>query len=146
MSKKTKQEYRSKGKVTVKNESPNDYLKMKPVWAFSRVKQIEKWTIYCDDFNKTVIPKLKDFEGMTLNEIKQQTHDKSNKSSNHFLKYDDLTIAAKKEVDEQKDNLDGLFSLRINNMKRLVGILEINVFYILWYDQKHESIKTQNIK
>ncbi len=145
MSKKTRHAYKSTGKNTVSEECPNDYLKMKPVWAFSRVKDIKEWTIYCEDFYKTVIPKLKDFEGMTWNDIKNQTHDKSNRSNNHFISVADLTIEAQRKVDEQKDNLDGLFSLRITNLKRLVGILEKNVFYILWYDQKHESIKTKNI-
>ncbi len=146
MSKKTRQAYSSKGKSTISKENPNDYLKMKPVWAFSRVKNIDAWTIYCEDFYKTVIPKLKDFEGMTWNDIKSQTHDRNNKSNNHYLSIEDLTVEAQGMVDEQKDNVDGLFSLRINNLKRLVGILEENIFYILWYDQEHKSIKTKNIK
>ena len=121
-------------------KNPDSFMNNNPVWAFSRcVNKNEKWTIFCHDFYENAIPKMADFERMTWREIIRQTHDRSNKSSNHYIGMDKLSAEAKKYFPNYYDS-ETLFSLRIDNLRRLIGFLDNGTFYILWYDQKHEVV------
>lgn len=123
-------------------KSPDSFYSQKPVWAFIRAVQDEQseWTISCSKFIRDVIPKLKSWESMTWRDIFKQTHDDS-KSSNHFINKSDLTDEGLKNLPNYYDD-ECLFSLRINNKERLIGYLEGNVFYILWFDQEHKAVKS----
>lgn len=123
---------------------PESWKKKSPVWAFNLYRiQEHRWSVECEDFAINCVPKLKQFEGMTWEEILRQTHDKG-KSSNHFILSLDLLCreAQKILMDEQCYPVDQLFSLRIDNRRRLIGFLDDGIFCILWYDQNHEIVKS----
>lgn len=122
---------------------PESWKKRKPVWAFNLYRvQESRWSVECEDFAINCIPKLKHFEGMTWEDIMRQTHDKG-KSSNHFISIDALCSEAQKIlINEQYYPTDQLFSLRIDNMRRLIGFLDDGIFCVLWYDQNHEIVKS----
>lgn len=142
MSKKPVKKYNPQSKNPTVKQSPDGFMKNCPVWAFSKCAQKnQKWTVFCRDFYETGIPKMMSFEGMTWGEIIRQTHDKTCKSSNHYIGFDKLSPQGKQNFPNYYDS-DNLFSLRIDNLKRLIGFLEDGTFYILWYDQGHEAVMT----
>lgn len=142
MSKRPAKQYTPEIKKPNLRQPPDGFMKRNPVWAFSKcVKKNQRWTIFCQDFYENGIPKMIDFEGMTWGEITRQTHDKSHKSSNHYIGLDKLTPQGKQNFPNYCAS-DNLFSLRIDNVRRLIGFLEDGTFYILWYDQHHEVVST----
>lgn len=96
----------------------------------------------------SMLKKLGTFERMPWAEIKQQTHDiKKNghgRSSNHFIEIDSLKPIAKRRLEELGYQYisDLLFSLRLQNTERVIGILRENTFDILWYDPNHSVSKS----
>lgn len=120
---------------------PDSFDKKSPSWAFFRCDKESRWCVWRDEhahFREHVLPKLMELEKMTWREIKQATKSYGNGSMHH-------PISTNKIIDEAKDRLrklriydDDLFSLRLDGTKRIYGILESGVLYILWYDDKHE--------
>lgn len=91
-------------------------------------------------FLKEIHPKLKIFESLTWDEIEQQTygHDKR-KTKHHFIKIERLVPEARAKLKEFKlDDLDELFSLRLEGKLRIFGIRYLNFLKILWFDRDHE--------
>lgn len=74
---------------------------------------------------------------MTWRNITLQTHDRG-RSSNHFINIDSLSREAQKRLESMNIFVDQIFSLRLNNKVRLLGILENGTFRIIWYDENHE--------
>jgi hypothetical protein len=73
---------------------------------------------------------LQNFETMTWSEIR---------NGSHMVSVDDLIRPARKRLEELKlDDLDYLFSLRLAGKERVWGILEGNIFNILWWDPLHK--------
>ncbi|HSX38101.1 MAG TPA: hypothetical protein VLE95_04640 [Chlamydiales bacterium] len=59
-------------------------------------------------------------------------------NGSHFVNRSDLCPEAQKRLMQiKKDDLDQLFSLRITGRKRLWGIKEGNVLWLLWWDPEH---------
>jgi hypothetical protein len=86
------------------------------------------------------------FDPLQLQEVLQKIfhcqkltwHDLRNNGS-HFVNLKDLCPQAQKRLIQiQKEDLDQLFSLRITGQKRIWGIKEENVLWLLWWDPKHE--------
>lgn len=115
---------------------PTSYLGKNPVWQFRRIdKEHARWSLRdCCNFNKDVLEKLHDFEGMPWSEIINT----NGVDTNHFVQITDLCKEAQKRLETLKVYEDELFSLRLSNTKRLFGILNDGVFRVLWYDPKHE--------
>lgn len=131
---------------------PVQYDKMAPGWSFTRISKETEWTFLPDEFiqkqgdcinSKCILSRLASFENMNWSDIKNQTHDK-NKSSNHFI--EDFSKLCKKAKRRLRDLniLEDFFSLRLENKKRIYGILRSNVLEILWYDNNHEIYPTDN--
>lgn len=73
------------------------------------------------------------------------THDKSGKTKNHPVDLDKLTKQARKRLNQiYNDDIENVFSLRHNNLFRVIGILQANIMYILWIDSKHEVSKVSS--
>ena len=78
-----------------------------------------------------IIPKFKQYESMTWGEIEG--------SESHFVDIDGCSKEAQKRLKEIKlDDSEQLFSLRINNKKRILGRREGVVFCVLWWDPEHK--------
>jgi hypothetical protein len=60
-------------------------------------------------------------------------------NGSHLVNRQDLCSEAQKRLLEiQKEDLDDLFSLRLSGRKRIWGIKEGNVLWLLWWDPAHE--------
>ncbi len=126
--------------VPARRYDPDSYMNERPVWRFEKAEiSGSEWIL--DKINDCdfIIMKLVNFERMTWREICQQTHDMG-KSSNHFLSISSMTKDAQQLIEErQYQEYEGsFFPLRLDNKRRLIGILTDDIFYILWYDQNHE--------
>lgn len=137
--KKTKKTHNKAGKQTVIKESGSDLKK--PVWAFD---QIDKDGPFAFNINrqefkhKEFIDKIVSYSAMTWADIKKQTHD-NGKSKNHNLDEGKLSVDAIKRLEKlnRNEESDSLFSFAFNNMLRIIGIREKEVFHVMWYDNEH---------
>lgn len=122
-------------------ESPEGYLKKHPIWAFQRCDlEHPKWSIKnCDSFCMDILDKLISYEGQTWAEIISASGGKKNGgTNNHFENISELCREAQKRILDLHLDIDQLFSLRLTGKQRLYGIVNSEVFTILWYDAEHE--------
>lgn len=76
-----------------------------------------------------VIERLKRFESMRWGEIEGP--------DNHWIEAKDLIRSARACLERDWQGADQVFSLRIDGATRIFGIIDHQVFYILWYDPNH---------
>lgn len=114
-------------------ENPDSYFGWKPSWSFSKCDfQHEKWSLRRSDIFGEIIPKLISFENRTWGEIV------SDKKHNHWIESDSFAKGAQSRMVELNLYYDSLFSLRLTGEMRLFGYIENGIYYIIWYDPKHE--------
>ena len=102
------------------------------------VEKIED-EIICNVFTEKIYPKLLQFESMTWDEIRQQTHGSRGKSSSHNIDVDDLYPEAKERLKILKyDDRDKIYSLRLEGTVRIFGFKELNYLDIIWIDLNHK--------
>lgn len=90
-------------------------------------------------FMSKIYPKLRDFELRTWSEIERETTGKEGRSKHHSIDIKDLSKEAQKRLNELNINdLDCLFSLRLDGTLRVFGIRKLNYLRILWIDPDHE--------
>ncbi len=93
-----------------------------------------------EGFQRTIYPKLKSFEDNTWIEILSFKHRQKNKmvTNSHNVPVAKLCKEARDRLEELKYNVDELFSLRLEAMKRIYGFRVHNYLEILWIDLNHE--------
>lgn len=102
-----------------------------------------RWSLNaCDNLYDKVILKLKNYEGMPWRQIIAASGGRSSGTNNHYEDVADLTKEARDRMTEIHIEEDRIFSLRLTSMERLYGILDGNVFFVIWYDAKHEIYPT----
>lgn len=79
-----------------------------------------------------VLSRLKNFESMTWREIDGNT-------GSHGVSLSSLSKEARDRLEEiRQDDAPELFSLRITGAARVWGILDEEVFRVLWWDPNHQ--------
>lgn len=69
---------------------------------------------------------------MTLHEI-------TNNGDSHNIEVNQIVKDAQRRLEEiRQADVDELFSLRLSGKERIWGIVDRNIFKILWWDPKHE--------
>lgn len=127
-------------KKTSKIFDPNDYKSTQPVWSFKFADfEHDCWKVEHEDFvSKSILKKLKDFEGMTWQEIDSASGGKTKGTNNHFISFKEMIKDAQNRARELKLlEYEELYSLRLGGRNRLYGILNNGIFYIVWYDYDH---------
>lgn len=92
-------------------------------------------------FTEKIYPKLIQFEKITWDEIRLQTHSSKGcmKSNNHDIDVSDLCQEAKKRLRMLKLNdRDKIYSLRLEGTVRVLGFRVQNCLDIIWVDLNHE--------
>ncbi len=106
----------------------------RPLWAFRSLDLQGPWC-WAQMATTTlleVMERLKNFENMTWVEIEQR-------SGSHFVDRDSLIKAANDRLAEiRQDDVDSLFSLRINGKARIWGIRDEHILRVLWWDPEHQ--------
>lgn len=123
----------------VKSESADNLL---IVWSF---KNIDRDGYFAFDLSrgdldaKFIFDKIINYSTMTWREILRQTHDEG-KSKNHTIVLDSLSKKARERIEklELADKVDNIYSLALDNTKRLIGIRNGAEFQVIWYDANHD--------
>jgi len=115
--------------------------KEKPIWSFDNVDNDGVFRFSIDKIDSNlIIDKILSLSKMTWFDIKKATHD-DGKSKNHELDYEGISsegknrIIAKKLTDEDRE---AIFSLAFTNKVRVIGLKKGKIFYVIWYDPKHD--------
>jgi len=120
---------------------PNNYLKEFPSWRFGAMDMKGEWGWGRVSGEKLaeIREKLTDFEGMTWNEILV-----SQRTRNHRVSIERICFQAQKRLTEIKlDDTSCIWSLRLSGKNRVWGILDGNVFLLLWWDPDHKVYPTE---
>ena len=112
-------------------KNPETFNSSSPSWCF-RLCDKEYWTLTASDFMMEILPKLKEWESQTWNEILV----KANKQ-NHSIDAEKLNKLARERLDMMRIEAQSIVSLRLQGTHRLYGYRIGSVFYILWYDKDH---------
>lgn len=105
-------------------------LDQKIGWNFSRMDKQGKFKCtLC--LLEPYTEKLVALEGVTIDNILKKKH-------NHPMNTDKLSRDAKARVDVLNIEEETLFQLDIGTPARIWGILEGNIFHIVWLDRNHE--------
>lgn len=121
-----------------KAEFDEDWREMKPAW---RVSLLEMHTPYgwkeIDQAEAVQVrDRLASYESMKWKEIIPSYR-------SHLIKVTDLSADARNHlVAIEQDDVDSVVSLGIDQLSRVVGILEHNILKVLWWDPEHEVCPT----
>lgn len=123
--------------------------------GFSLNEQPFKWTFEdclwehegwkdCKDlkfFSENILSKLQNLESQKWQEILNSSGGKAegHGNNNHFITGDKLPREEKITFIKlgYMENYEKVFSLRLSAKERLIGVVDMNNFRILWYDAKH---------
>lgn len=98
-----------------------------------------------NNFETIILPKLKNFEQLTWREISQLKHPSKGgtKSNNHEVSVSKFIKEARDRLCLLKmDDVDTLYSLRLEPKVRIYGILNTGTLDIIWLDMNHEIYPT----
>lgn len=135
-----KSSVRTSKRTSISSYSSDD---MQAVWRFDMLDRSGDFAFDINraDFNANLfLDKMISYSNMTWREIKQQTHDKQNKSKNHHIDAGDLSDAAQDRLKalRYEEYSDSIFSFALDNLVRVFGIKNNEYFHIVWYDPKHQ--------
>lgn len=99
----------------------------------------------CEDirfFAEHVISKLQELEKSTWQEILSASGGKApgHGNNNHFINGTKLPAEERHKFIElgYMRDFEKVFSLRLGGKERLIGIVDLGIFKILWYDANHK--------
>lgn len=124
----------NKNKIVKTLEKPLDIMDSPISWNFSYMDFGGKWP--CDfiklhKYYKNIVS----FEGIKVKDIFNfQRKDRHT----HPISINRLNPIAQTRLNDLNLNYDIIYQLRLTQKVRLWGILEYNIFYILWLDENHE--------
>ena len=121
------------------------------VWVFNRAVINGKFSFSPNrsDMNTVeILSTIMEYNKKTWPEVENELHgSKNRKTKHHFIgeSYDSFSKTAKEEVDRFLDeqDLDRLFSFRIDGKTRVLGIREGEKFFVMWFDPNHEFYPVQ---
>jgi len=130
------------GKSVRFNAAPESTDGQSPAWQFhKRDKDHTKWgwsKLSAEDFQGILHTHLCQFETMTWAEILKASGGRTHGTNHHNIELSRCSKEAQKRLQELKsDDVDELFSLRINATTRLFGIKEGRVLRFIWHDPDH---------
>lgn len=139
-------------KATGKKKIANEILKSEgyydkyPRWAFSKCDfEHEKWGISCKSgVLDNLLLTLKSLESMNWCTILSNTNGRVGNTRSHSIAIECLKEEAIERLRELNlDDYDELYSLAVDNKKRIWGVINDGVFNIIWYDLNHEVCESK---
>lgn len=114
-------------------------------WSFEKCLWEHGGWRDCKDikfFVEHMVSKLQELEKSTWQEILTAAGGKSegHGNNNHFINGINLPSEERRkfiELDYMRD-YEKVFSLRLSGRERLIGVVDLNVFNILWFDANHK--------
>lgn len=134
-------EHPSEGKAVGQAESPERTNHQFLAWRISRFDWDGPWGVKAlddDSLHHLIRGACHHFESMTWAELLRASGGKTKGNNHHYVPVKNLSKPAKDRLrDLQSDDLEELFSLRIDGTKRLYGVRDGRAFCALWYDPAH---------
>lgn len=140
-SKKTNAKATQLSKVPARQVYSSDGKKL--VWAFDNVDRNGPFyfDVEREGFDsKTILSWMIVMSNRTWSEIRRDTHDASDKTCHHYLDFDGMSKEAKERVKLMipEEDREDIFSLRITNLLRIIGLRKDEVFHAKWFDKDHK--------
>jgi len=112
------------------------------IWVFNSVDRDGefRFDVNRDDMcHKDVLDKIIHYNARTWADILTETYGDSNKSKHHVLPYEHLSKGAKDRITKLglDDECDSIFSMRLNNITRILGFRYGQFFIVKWFDPNH---------
>ena len=146
MSKKTSKTKYNKAKRTGRPEAASEsFYNKHPLWAFQRCDfDHPEWGMACNaDMLNKVFKYLSGLESQSWGEILSATSGRKHNTRNHLIQLIRLDTKAQKRASEINiDEFDGLYSIATQSLMRIWGLITNGVFYVIWFDPKHEIYPT----
>ena len=117
-------------------QNPETFNSACPSWCF-RFCDKERWNFSPNDLVDDILPKLKEWEAQTWNEILVKA-----KKQNHSIDAEKLNKLAISMLNAMHIEVEAIVSLRLQGTYRLYGYRIGSLFYILWYDKNHGDNNT----
>lgn len=141
MGKKKELQYASSGSKKHIIQQPVSTDNERMIWIFSEIDTdgLFRFDPYREDFcANEIFDKLIQFNKRTWSELRKETHD-NGKSCHHILSDSKLSKEAEERIEHLKlnDRRDQIFSLRLNNKCRIIGLRDGAKFIVKWYDPEH---------
>lgn len=89
------------------------------------------------------IEKLQLCESLTWGDMIQVYGGKTEGNNHHFFSIEELPKDKRLYLSAKFQEHDQAFSFRMDGKKRLIGVKDRAVFYVLWYDPEHEILKSE---
>ena len=121
---------------------PNTFYQSHPAWRVGKMEMVDPFGWHNMDGRKLseLRQKLGNFESMTWAEILIKA-----KKQHHAIPKKDLCKPARDRlIAIQEDDVDDLVRLRLSNLERVWGILDGDVFRVLWWDPYHLICPSRN--
>ena len=116
-------------------QNPDSFQRHPIRWSFSifDMKGPFGWSVCSVQILEEVLkPRLSSFETMTWGEIESS-------GQSHAIQRDRLSKEAQNRLAEiKRDDIDEVFSLRIDGRKRIIGVRDKDIFMFLWWDPQHK--------
>ena len=115
---------------------PRSIMDMQPAWRLSnmRMKSPFGWDAITRSDMEQVVGHLKGLESMAWSEILVGA-----KKQNHHCDVDGMCKRARECLeDDWQGGVDELLTMRLSNKKRVWGVLEESIVYLLWWDPEHD--------
>ena len=123
------------------------YLKMYPIFSFRKYDAGAPWATRRDGKPTTdgVFKNLGGIEGQRWGEIECACGGRSHGTNSHNIPITDMSKDAQKRANSIGLNETELFSLRLQGVVRLFGVIEPEngCFHVIWFDPAHQVCPTK---
>ena len=126
--------------TTIPNSSENKYI----IWIFQDVARDGKFAFVTerDDMNhRDLLSKIVVYSNRTWNEVRLEKHD-NGKSKHHYIgdSFDNFSKEARDSVRKtiKDEETELIYSFRLDNLHRVIGLRIDEKFFVKWYDPRHE--------
>ena len=124
-------------------ENPDAYKEDLIQWRLSSFDYGGPWGVAAlqeCNWQKHISEHLKSYETMTWHQVLGASGGKKKGTNNHPLPISDLSKKAQSRLAEiGREDIDEIFSIRLEAKVRLYGIRQGAVFYFLWVDPWHDN-------
>ncbi|MCL2015616.1 MAG: hypothetical protein FWG68_05145 [Defluviitaleaceae bacterium] len=147
MAKQAKSNKRKKDKNNAKPTRPNESTdNCKMIWIFDSVDNdgVFRFDPSRSDMNcADILDKILQYSKRTWADIKSEKHD-NGKTKHHFLTGKGFSKAALERIDKLQIETanENIFSIRINNLTRIIGLRDGEKFITKWFDPDHNFYPT----
>lgn len=131
------------GKSVRQTQSPESSDRETIAWRISEFDWSGDWgeaALNGCDLNQLIRDWCHNFERQTWFEMMRASGGRANGTNHHAISIEHLSKKAQDRLSAlRKDDLDSVFSFRIDGTRRLYGIKDRRAFCALWYDPWHDE-------